>query len=280
MSDTTGLIALVGAGRMGAALAAGWLKKSRNRVEPERIVFIDPNLSDAARALADAHGVRCEPALTPALARQVSDIVIAVKPGMVTEVLAPLKDQLPEDALVVSIAAGVTLRTLGRALPGRPAVRAMPNTPGAIGKGVSVCAANEAGDGPDERGRTEMLLKPAGPVEWVDDERLMDVVTAVSGSGPAYVFLFCEALAAAAEAEGLPRELAQRLAVHTVAGSGALLTSGQGDASELRRTVTSPGGTTQAGLDALMGGSGLPGLVRNAVAAAARRSRQLGSDSN
>lgn len=279
MTGHTGLIALLGAGRMGAALAAGWLKASRNRVDPARIVFIDPRLSEAARAMAEANGVRCEAALTPALAGEVSDLVVAVKPAIVSKVLAPLNDPLPADALVVSIAAGVPLRTLGRALPGRPAVRAMPNTPGAIGKGVSVCVANEAADGADQRARAERLLKPAGPVEWVEDERLMDVVTAVSGSGPAYVFLFCEALAAAAEAEGLPRELAKTLAVRTVAGSGALLTSGQGDASELRRMVTSPGGTTQAGLDALMGGSGLPGLVRNAVAAAARRSRQLGSDS-
>ncbi|MCC5997250.1 MAG: pyrroline-5-carboxylate reductase [Oceanicaulis sp.] len=280
MAGQTGLVALVGAGRMGSALAAGWLKKSRNQIAPEHIVFVDPRPSESAAELAERHGVRVAAQLNKALAGEVAELVIAVKPALVGEILAPLKAQLRPDVLAVSIAAGVPLRTLGRALPGRPAVRAMPNTPGAIGKGISVCVANEAADAPELRARAERLLKPAGPVEWVEDERLMDVVTAVSGSGPAYVFLFCEALAAAAEAEGLPRKLAQELAVRTVAGSGALLTSNMGDASELRRMVTSPGGTTQAGLDSLMGGAGLPGLIRNAVAAAARRSRQLGADTN
>ncbi|KAA5801568.1 pyrroline-5-carboxylate reductase [Alkalicaulis satelles] len=279
MPGTSGLVALLGAGRMGSALAAGWLKKSRNQIAPERLIFVDPRPGEAARALAERHGVRIAPALDTAQADQVSALVAAVKPSMTGEVLAPLNAMLKPDVLVVSIAAGVPLRSLSRALPGRAIVRAMPNTPGAIGKGISVSVANEAADTPEIRQRAEQLLKPAGPVEWIEDERLMDVVTAVSGSGPAYVFLFTEALAAAAEAEGLTRELAQELAIRTVAGSGALLTSGMGDPAELRRMVTSPNGTTQAGLDALMGGSGLPGLIRNAVAAAARRSRQMGSDS-
>jgi len=278
MPGKNGIVALLGAGRMGSALAHGWLSKTRGGVAPDRLVFVDPRPGEAAQALIEKYGVRLVSELDENLAGEVCELVLAVKPSHVSEVLSPIKDLVRDDALAVSIAAGVGLRTLERALPGRPIVRAMPNTPGAIGRGVTVCIANEAADDKSVRARAEKLLKPGGLVEWVEDERHMDIVTAVSGSGPAYVFLFCEALAAAAEAEGLPRELAQTLARRTVSGAGAMLESGMGDASQLRRMVTSPGGTTQAGIDALMGGAGLPGLVRNAVAAAERRSRQLGSE--
>ena len=264
---------------MGATLARGWLQKGRGGVPADQMILVDPKPSDAVRALAETHGVALTDKLDAQSAAAVADLVMAVKPKLVAPVLTELAPSLPQDALVLSIAAGVPLRVLEAAAPGRPAVRAMPNTPAAIGKGVTVCVANEAAHASAFRTRAEKLMRPGGHVAWIEDERQMDAVTAVSGSGPAYVFLFAEALAAAAEAEGLPRELAQDLAVQTVAGAGALLEQ-ERDATRLRNDVTSPGGTTQAGLDVLMGGAGLPGLVRNAVAAAERRGRQLGAQSD
>lgn len=279
MPESQGRIGLLGAGRMGSALAQGWLRKARVGLNAERIVFIDPRPGVGAQALIEAHGVETANALTPELAATLDVLVIAVKPDLVRETIAPVADHLPDSCLLISVAAGVTLRTLSALAPACPAVRAMPNTPAAIGEGMTVCVGNEAASPKTLIKQTEKLLKPAGLVEWVDDERLMDAVTAVSGSGPAYVFLFTEALAAAAEAEGLPRELAMTLAKQTVAGAGAMMKSGLGEPAELRRSVTSPNGTTQAGLDALMSGGGLPGLIRNAVAAAERRGRQLGVSS-
>lgn len=279
MPGTTGRVALIGAGRMGSALLGGWLRKARSGVPADRLLVIDPRPGADAQALIEAHPLQTADALTPEMAASASELIIAVKPAQVRAVLEPLAEDLPGDALILSIAAGVPLRAINAALPGRPTVRAMPNTPAAIGKGISVCVANAEADAKVHRQRAEKLLKAAGIVEWIEDERLMDTVTAVSGSGPAYIYLFCEALAAAAEAEGLPRDLALKLAVQTVAGAGAMLDADQGAPDALRRQVTSPGGTTQAGLDALMSGGGLPGLIRNAVAAAERRGRQLGAAS-
>lgn len=279
MSDTQGRIGLLGAGRMGSALAQGWLRKSRSSVNADQIVLIDPRPGVGAQGLIEERGVSCVPALTSEVAATLGTLVVALKPDLVRSTLSVVNDDLPTDALVISIAAGVPLLTLTAALPDRPIVRAMPNTPAAIGEGVSVCVANETADSKPLMRQTEKLLKPAGLVEWIADERMMDAVTAVSGSGPAYVFLFTEALAAAAEAEGLPRELALTLAKQTVIGAGAMMKAGLGEPDELRRNVTSPNGTTQAGLDALMSGGGLPGLVRNAVAAAERRGRQMGAQS-
>lgn len=263
---------------MGAALAAGWLRRKSSGVNAGNLTLIDPRPSDAAQALAGEFGVTIASAPNDELLARAETLVAAVKPALMSEVLSPLDDRLSQDALVISVAAGVPLRVIEAALPRRPAVRAMPNTPASIGKGISVCIANAA-VGPDERRRADRLMKAAGAVEWIEEERLMDAVTAISGSGPAYLFLFCEALAAAGEAEGLPPELARTLALRTITGAAAMLDAGIGEPSELRRMVTSPGGTTQAGLDVLMGGAGLPGLVRNAVAAAERRGRQIGAAS-
>jgi len=279
MPESQGRLGLLGAGRMGSALAQGWLRKTRAGLKAERLVFIDPRPGVSAQELVEAHGIETVSALTPELAGTLDTLVIAVKPDLVRDAISPIADALPENCLIVSVAAGVTLRTLNALVPGRPAVRAMPNTPAAIGEGMTVCVGNEAASTKTLIKQVDRLLKPAGLVEWVEDERLMDAVTAVSGSGPAYVFLFTEALAAAAEAEGLPRDLAMTLAKQTVAGAGAMMKAELGEPAELRRSVTSPNGTTQAGLDALMNGGGLPGLVRNAVAAAERRGRQLGVSS-
>jgi pyrroline-5-carboxylate reductase len=178
-------------------------------------------------------------------------------------------------SVVVSIMAGRTLAFLGRALPREAAiVRAMPNTPAAIGRGITVAVPN-AGVTPAQRQLAHSLLAATGAVEWIADEGLMDAVTAVSGSGPAYVFLLAESLARAGEAAGLPADLAARLARATVAGAGELLHRSPLDASRLRQNVTSPGGTTAAALDVLMASDGIDELMERAVAAAARRSREL-----
>jgi pyrroline-5-carboxylate reductase len=177
--------------------------------------------------------------------------------------------------VAVSIMAGQTLATLSGLLPpGAAIVRAMPNTPAAIGRGITVAVAN-AQVSAAQRTLAHRLLAAIGAVEWVADEALMDAVTAVSGSGPAYVFLLAEAMAAAGVAAGLPAELAARLARETVAGSGELLHRSELDPAILRQNVTSPGGTTAAALEVLMSPQGLAVLMQEAVAAATRRSREL-----
>lgn len=280
-SERTGKVALIGAGRMGMALAAGWLRARRGGLDAETLVIAEPNPSDELKELAGRHGIRIMPQLTKAAAAGVDRVVLAVKPQVLPAIAEPLAGVLPRGALIVSILAGAGLIGLGRMFPGHPIIRAMPNTPGSIGKGISVAISSVEADPPHFRAAADALLKVLGSVEWVEDERMMDAVTAVSGSGPAYVFLLCEALTRAGEAEGLPAALAEKLAVATVAGAGALLEEGykrnSADAAALRRAVTSPGGTTQAALDVMMAGGGLPMLVRNAVAAAERQSRKLGS---
>jgi pyrroline-5-carboxylate reductase len=272
-------IALIGGGHMGGALAAGWLRTKRSGVTADRLVIVDPSPGEPVQDLVEKHGVRCVDALDAALAAEMDLVVLAVKPQALETVAAPLAPLLGKDTALISIMAGVSLNRLSMAFGDRAIVRVMPNMPASVGAGVSVCVTNEAG-GALEKTVTK-LFKPVGSVEWVKDERLIGAVTAVSGSGPAYVFLLAEALAGAGTAEGLPRDLAEKLARETIIGAGALLASSDKSPQELRRSITSPGGTTQAALDALMGsGGGLPELVRNAVNAAERRSRQLGNGNN
>ncbi len=263
-----GDVVLVGAGKMGGALLEGWIGLG---VDPARIAVIEPQPAAPIAALA-ARGVRINPevaALSPAA------VVIAVKPQVAPQIMADVAALMTPSTVAVSIMAGRTLAFLGGALPGGAAiVRAMPNTPAAIGRGITVAVPNAA-VGPTQRGLADALLAAAGAVEWIDDEALMDAVTAVSGSGPAYVFLLAECLAHAGEKAGLPAALAARLARATVAGSGELLHRSSADAAELRRNVTSPGGTTAAALDVLMAGDGLDQLMQRAVAAATKRSREL-----
>jgi len=280
-NEQTGKVALIGAGRMGLALATGWLRSRRGGLDADTLVIVEPNPSDELEELSTRHGIKVLPELTKSAATGVDRVVLAVKPQALPAVGEVLAARVPGGALIISILAGAGLIGLGRLFPGHPVIRAMPNTPGSIGKGISVAISNLEADPPHFRQAAEALLKVLGAVEWVEDERMMDAVTAVSGSGPAYVFLMCEALARAGEAEGLPPALAEKLAVATVSGAGALLEDGHkrktADAAALRRAVTSPGGTTQAALDVMMAGGGLPMLVRNAVAAAERQSRKLGS---
>ncbi len=264
----SGLLVLVGAGKMGGALLDGWL---RFGLDPTKVAVIEPSPSPQISALAD-RGVRLNPN-----ARGLTDvaaIVIAVKPQVAAQVMQAVAPMLAASTVIVSIMAGRTLQFLSRTVKGAGAlVRAMPNMPAAIGRGVTVAVPLQANSA--QRELAHRLLSAAGTVEWIEDEALMDAVTAVSGSGPAYVFLLAEVLAQAGTAAGLPPPLAAKLARETVAGSGELLHRSALDAAALRENVTSPGGTTAAALDVLMGKNGLAPLMQEAVAAATRRSREL-----
>jgi pyrroline-5-carboxylate reductase len=268
LRDFEGLIALVGAGKMGGALLEGWLRLG---LEPRKMAVLEPQPLPQLAALAD-RGLRLNP--EPATLQQADAVVIAIKPQAAGETLAPLVGNISASALIVSIMAGRTLRFLGSAFPHVKAmVRAMPNIPAAIGRGITVAVATKTDAA--QRRLAQTLLGATGAVEWVEDESLMDAVTAVSGSGPAYVFLLAEALAQAGAAVGLPAKLAERLAHETVAGAGELLHRSGEDAATLRQNVTSPGGTTAAALAVLMRPDGLSQLMREAIAAATARSREL-----
>lgn len=262
-----GTVILAGAGKMGGALLTGWLAQG---LDPTRVAVIEPHPSDDIRALA-GKGVRLNPA--PNAIGAVAALVVAVKPQMFQEASAALKPFVQTTTLVVSIMAGTTIAALSQACGGS-VVRAMPNTPAAIGRGITVAVAN-SNVGEAQRMMAHELLAATGSVEWLDDEALMDAVTAVSGSGPAYVFLLAEELARAGVAAGLPAELAAKLARETVAGSGELLHQSPLGADVLRQNVTSPGGTTAAALAVLMADPGMADLMARAVDAATKRSREL-----
>jgi pyrroline-5-carboxylate reductase len=268
LRDLSGLLVLVGAGKMGGALLDGWL---RSGLDPAKVAVIEPNPAPQIAALAD-RGVRLNPEATTLT--RVSAVVIAVKPQIADQVMAATAPMIGASTLVVSIMAGRTLRFLSGALNNASAlVRAMPNTPAAIGRGITVAVPLRASDA--QRDLAHRLLAATGTVAWVEDETLMDAVTAVSGSGPAYVFLLAEALAQAGAAAGLPQPLAEKLARETVAGAGELLYRSTLDAATLRENVTSPGGTTAAALDVLMGTDGVAPLMTRAVAAATKRGKDL-----
>ena len=262
-----GPLLLVGAGKMGQAMLDGWLARGLN---PRKVVVVEPQPAKPIKALAK-RGARINPK-TPS---EAAAIIVAVKPQMAPDAVPPLARNVGKGTLVVSIMAGRTLHFLEERLPrGTAIVRAMPNTPAAVARGITVGYAN-AHVTAKQRKLATSLLAAIGKVEWVDDEGLIDAVTAVSGSGPAYVFLLAEAMAKAGIAAGLPADLAGRLARETVAGSGELLHRSDLDAATLRQNVTSPGGTTAAALSVLMGPSGFDALLTEAIAAAARRSREL-----
>jgi pyrroline-5-carboxylate reductase len=266
LNDIDGHIVLAGAGKMGGAMLTGWIAGGLN---PKRAVVIDPYVSDEIKALA-AKGVRLNPDVKDIGA--VAALVLAVKPQMFAEV-GPTLRTIARSSLVVSIMAGTTIAGIAKACGGK-VVRAMPNTPAAIGRGITVAVA--ASDvSPEQRGLTDALLRATGSVEWVEDESLIDAVTAVSGSGPAYVFLLAEEMARAGIAAGLPPELAMKLARETVSGSGELLRQSDLDAATLRKNVTSPGGTTAAALSVLMADDGFEPLLTRAIAAATARSKEL-----
>lgn len=251
-------IVLLGCGKMGSALLAGWLARG---LDPGAVTVIEPRPSDwlCGTGVAIGGALPASPAL----------VLIAVKPQMMEEALPALRNL--RDALLVSIAAGTTIAAFEAAFPGARIVRAMPNTPAAIGRGITAITGNAAATAAD-LDLAEAMLSAVGEVVRLDDEAQIDAATGLSGSGPAYVFHMIEAMAAAGAAQGLAPDLALRLARATVAGAGALAMEG-GDPAELRRDVTSPNGTTQAGLEVLM--AELPDLMARTVAAAADRSRAL-----
>src|SRR5262245_35104891 len=269
LGDFSGTIVLVGAGKMGGAMLDAWLALG---LRPASIVVLEPQPTRELGVLA-SRGLRINPPITAA--REASAIIMAVKPQVAPSVIPTLAPYFGAATVMVSIMAGRTLLFLESALGQRAAlVRAMPNTPASIGRGITVAVPNVRVSH-RQRELVHALLSASGAVEWMNDEALMDAVTAVSGSGPAYVFLLAEALAQAGAAAGLPRALAVKLARATVSGSGELLNRSSADPAILRQNVTSPGGTTAAALEVLMAPDGLAALMARAVTAATQRSREL-----
>src|SRR5262249_3231398 len=264
----SGRLVLVGAGKMGSAMLDGWLARG---LKPGQITVIEPDPGKAVRALA-RRGLKLNPKGKAAVA---GAVVIAVKAQTAPEAMPPLAGYVGLATLVLSIMAGRTIGFLEKLLPpGAAIVRAMPNTPAAIGRGISVMFAN-TGVSARQRKQASGLLAAIGKVEWVSDEALMDAVTALSGSGPAYVFLLAEAMASAGIAAGLPPGLTTRRARRTVAGPAELMPRWELDAATLRENVTPPGGPPAAALDILMGPDGFEHLLTQAIATAPRRSRDL-----
>lgn len=264
-------LALVGAGKMGGAMLEGWLATG---LPGPAVSVYDPQVPEPIAELAARHDLIVNP---PADVRAQPDVlVLAIKPQMLDAAAPAIRPLIGEGTLLVSVLAGKTVANLRAALPEAAAVvRAMPNLPASIGKGATGAFANAA-VAEVQRAVADALLRASGLVEWVADEALIDAVTGLSGSGPAYVFHMVEALAEAGIAAGLPADLAMRLARATVSGAGALLEDSPLPAETLRRNVTSPGGTTAAGLAVLMREEGgLAPLMRDTVAAAKRRAGEL-----
>ena len=267
LAQITTTIVLAGAGKMGGAMLTGWLARG---LDARRVTVIEPHPSDDITALV-ATGIRLNP--SPKDLGAVATLVVALKPQMFREAEAMLRSFTGPSTLVVSIMAGATIASI-EAVCGGSVVRAMPNTPAAIGRGITVAVAAKNVSA-SQRAVADALLRATGSVEWIEDESLMDAVTAVSGSGPAYIFLLAEELARAGVEAGLPVELATKLARETVAGSGELLHRSELSSATLRQNVTSPGGTTAAALEVLMGKDGMQSLLTRAVAAATKRGKEL-----
>lgn len=261
-------LTLVGAGKMGGAMLRGWLAGG---LDPKGATILDPQASVEIAALCAERGIALNPP-EPAPARI---LVLAIKPQALEAAATDLAPLIGSETLVLSILAGKTIADLRSRLPGaRAVIRTMPNLPASLGRGATGAVAS-----PEvtqaQKAAADALLASTGLVEWLDDEALIDALTAVSGSGPAYVFLLAEALAAAGIRAGLPQAMAGRLARATVAGAGALLDRSETEAGQLRRDVTSPGGTTEAALAILMRENGLPDLLAEAVEAARIRAGEL-----
>jgi pyrroline-5-carboxylate reductase len=267
LQNISGPILLAGAGKMGGAMLTGWLARGLN---PAHVAVLEPQPSAEISALVKK-SVRLNP--SPKDLGTVATLVVALKPQSFREAGSALKTFAGPSTLVVSIMAGTTIASISEVCGGS-VVRAMPNTPAAIGRGITVAVAAKNVSA-DQRAVADALLRATGSVEWVDDEGFMDAVTAVSGSGPAYVFLLAEELARAGVEAGLPPDLATKLARETVSGSGELLFRSDAPTATLRQNVTSPGGTTAAALEVLMGADGMASLMIRAVAAATRRSKEL-----
>jgi pyrroline-5-carboxylate reductase len=266
-----GELLLIGCGKMGGAMLEGWLAQG---LPPGDVVIVEPNPEMGAglarrglRHVADA--AQAPQGLRPAV------VLLAVKPQMMDAAAAAVARHAAPGTLFLSIAAGKTLSYFARRFGEDAAVvRSMPNTPAAVGRGITVAVANPEVT-PAQRAAADALLSAVGEVAWVEDEALLDPVTAVSGGGPAYVFLLMEVLTRAGIEAGLPEELARRLARRTVEGAGELSRLSEESPATLRNNVTSPAGTTLEALKVLMAKDGLQPLFTRAIAAATRRSREL-----
>jgi len=271
MTKRTHLV--VGAGKMGGALLEGWI--ASKVITPRQLIILDPHPGTAAQDAIKAGALH----LTKPNKKLISIryLLLAIKPQMFGNLAPSIAKHLSENILIISILAGTSLASLQDAFSNSALIRAMPNTPAAIGKGIT--AYTKGPNVTDEQSKmTEALLAAGGKVHHVSNEHLIDVVTAVSGSGPAYIFHMAEALEAAALKIGLPKEMAPDFARQTIIGAAGLLDISDEPASQLRQNVTSPNGTTQAALDVLMGADGLPSLMRETVQAALRRAKELAED--
>lgn len=267
--SSLGRIVLAGAGNMGGAMLTGWLESGLSGRE---VTVVDPSPPEKIAAAIKAAGATWLPRAEAGL---VADILfIAVKPQVMDQVLPGFKPAVGEATVVVSVAAGKTIASIEDHFGAAAVVRAMPNTPAMIGRGVTGAYANDRVTAA-QRATVDTLLAVSGPVEWVETEAAIDAVTAVSGSGPAYVFYLAECMAEAGRKAGLPADLAMRLARATVAGAGELLYRSSDAAETLRRNVTSPGGTTAAALAVLMAEDGMQPLFDKAIEAARRRAEEL-----
>lgn len=262
-------VVLVGAGNMGGAMLKGWIA---NGMSPENITVLDPSPSDAMKSMLVEQKITH--AETPINVSPPDVLLLAVKPQMMEAVLPTLTGLVGDKTVAVSVAAGTTLDTICGALGDISAIRVMPNTPSLVSRGMSVGCPNIKAS-KEQRQNVYALMSAIGRMEWVEDEKLIDAVTAVSGSGPAYVFHLAECMAEAGIAAGLPEDLAMTLAVNTVSGAGELLHQSDEAPDILRKNVTSPNGTTAAALAVLMADDGMSPLIRKAVLAAKKRSEEL-----
>lgn len=261
---------VVGAGKMGGALLQGWI--ASGAVTPKQLIILDPEPGEAAQAAIEAGALHLSEPNNKF--KSIKYLLLAIKPQMFDQLAPAIAKELLENALVISILAGTSLASLQDTFRTQSLIRAMPNTPTAIGKGITAYTKGpNVSDAQTEM--TETLLAAGGKVHHVANEHLIDVVTAVSGSGPAYLFHMVEALEAAAIKIGLPEDIAPDFARQTIIGAAGLLESSHETAATLRQNVTSPNGTTQAALDVLMSSEGLPPLMRETVQAALRRAKEL-----
>ncbi|MCX2725886.1 pyrroline-5-carboxylate reductase [Roseibium salinum] len=260
---------LVGAGKMGGAMLSGWMAEG---IDPAAIIVSDPRLSDEMDALLKRHGIRHVTSVPEDMAAGV--VLVAVKPQLMDQVLPGLRPVVAPDTLVLSVAAGTPVSKFEGVFGEVPICRCMPNTPAMVKRGITAIYPTEKVTEAQKADVTK-LLSAVGKVVWLDSEDQIDLVTGVSGSGPAYVFFLAEALCEAGKQAGLPEELALELAVATVCGAGELMHQSGVHPSVLRQNVTSPNGTTAAALDVLMNTDGIQPVMTRAVAAAVKRAREL-----
>jgi len=262
-------VILVGAGNMGGAMLRAWISGD---MRSENISVIDISPSDATAAFLKENNITHKTFADGLSAPDV--LLLAVKPQMMETVLPTIKSLVDENTVTVSVAAGTKIETIASLLDAGSVIRAMPNTPSLVLRGMTVACPN-ANVTDTQREHVNQLLSGIGKLEWVDDEALIDAVTAVSGSGPAYVFHLAECMAAAGAKVGLSKELAQTLTIQTIVGAGELLSQSEDEPATLRQNVTSPGGTTAAALGILMAENGMPKLLEEAIQAAKKRSEEL-----